>query len=236
MERFEASTLAEDTLVVITADHATYADKAFLKSFPDTPRAHMEMDRVPLVVYYRGMAPETVDVGGRNSLDLAPTLLDYLDISAPNLFLGDSLFVPAGGDDGPLPFDRCFFDGSGVSKTGASPKEKLSKAEKQVLMARIRSYLAVSIPAGRDLGAYDVKIEPSGDGAALQLSSRYPVDAGGRLWFAVWSMSEGPDNMVIYTADLGDDGLWRCTVPLEAHNGKGVFYIHARVGDVDASP
>ena len=29
-----------------------------------------------------------------NSLDFAPTLLDYLDVSAPNYFLGTSLFAP----------------------------------------------------------------------------------------------------------------------------------------------
>lgn len=32
-------------------------------------------------------------MNGRNTLDLAPTLLDYLDISAPNHFLGTSLFA-----------------------------------------------------------------------------------------------------------------------------------------------
>ena len=93
MERFEASPLANNTLIVFTTDHATYGDKAFSGAFGDHARGHYFLDEIPLFFYYAGVEPAQVDAGGRNSLDFAPTLLDYIDISEPNYFLGTSLFV-----------------------------------------------------------------------------------------------------------------------------------------------
>ena len=94
LEQFENSPLAEDTLLVFTGDHCTYQDYYFDKAFPDYIRKASIVDEMPLLFYYRGMQPERVNVFSRNSLDMAPTLLDYLDISAPNYFLGTSLYDP----------------------------------------------------------------------------------------------------------------------------------------------
>lgn len=93
MERFVSSTLSDNTIVVFTADHATYQDDSFNTAFPDYIRANTSCDAIPLFIYYKGITAEGIDVNGRNTLDLAPTLLDYLDISAPNHFLGTSLFA-----------------------------------------------------------------------------------------------------------------------------------------------
>ncbi len=95
LEKFENSSLAEDTILVFTGDHCTYEDLYFTKAFPDYERGDEIVDRVPFLIYYPGILPEEVNVFGRNSLDMTPTLLDYLDISAPNYFLGTSLYDPS---------------------------------------------------------------------------------------------------------------------------------------------
>lgn len=91
--RFEESRLAENTVIVFTSDHAAYRDAGFVRAFPDYVREMPSLDRIPLYIYFRGITPKVYDDNGRNSLDLAPTVLDFLDLSASNYFLGDSLFA-----------------------------------------------------------------------------------------------------------------------------------------------
>ena len=91
MEKFKNSPLAENTMVVITADHATYCDEDFRNTFPDYYRADMSCDEIPLLIYYRGNSA-SLNAEGRNSLDLAPTILDLLNIGYPETFMGDSLY------------------------------------------------------------------------------------------------------------------------------------------------
>lgn len=91
MERFKNSPLAENTMVIITADHATYCDEDFRNTFPDYYRADMSCDEIPLLIYYRGNSA-SLNAEGRNSLDLAPTILDLLNIGYPETFMGDSLY------------------------------------------------------------------------------------------------------------------------------------------------
>lgn len=96
MEQFNASDLANNTIIIFTADHATYTDKDFVDTFPEDAAARESnmCGTMPFFIYYKGITPETYDAGGRNSLDMVPTVLDYIDISAPNYFLGRSLFFP----------------------------------------------------------------------------------------------------------------------------------------------
>ena len=95
MEKIASNPDLENTLVVFTTDHATYVDEDFLKAFADFySRDDSFCDEIPLFFYYSGITPEKMDVGGRNSLDAAPTILDYLDMDGENYFLGDSLFSP----------------------------------------------------------------------------------------------------------------------------------------------
>lgn len=91
LQKFLASSLAENTMLVITADHATYGDEDFRNAFPNYYRAMVELDEIPLMIYYKGNVA-TVNADGRNSLDLAPTILDMLGIDRPTSFLGSSLF------------------------------------------------------------------------------------------------------------------------------------------------
>lgn len=92
MKKFETSHISDNTILVFTTDHATYADDSFTESFPNYSRTFGSLDEIPFFIYYKGISPEKIDVNGRNSICLAPTILDYLDISAENYFVGTSLF------------------------------------------------------------------------------------------------------------------------------------------------
>ena len=84
----------DNTLLVFTADHSSYPAPEYCKTF-DSVRKDF-IGPIPFFIYCSDMAPVKYDVGGRNSLSLAPTLLDILDKEAyPNYFLGNSLFIPA---------------------------------------------------------------------------------------------------------------------------------------------
>ena len=231
MERFEASALAEDTLVVITADHATYMDRAFTDSFPDYERWHTEIDRIPLLLYYRGIKPETVNARRRNSIDLAPTVLDNIDLSAPNMFLGESLFKTEPMKGEVLPYDRCFFDGSFISKTGVAKGKDISDKKKTAVLEVLMDYFAVSIPSDQGFKLYDMDIQLSEDGRHMRASSDYPLEQGQSLWFVVWGSAEGENDQKRYRGQMGEDGHWHCEVPLEEHGETGIYYIHAYIGD-----
>ena len=95
-------------MLVITTDHATYGDEDFVKAFPDYKRINTEMDEIPLYIYHKGITHCMVDANGRNSLDMAPTILDYMDVSEENYFLGNSLFSQEKQNE--FNFDTLFYD------------------------------------------------------------------------------------------------------------------------------
>lgn len=147
MEKFNAGPLAENTLLIFTSDHGSATDRDYLMAFPDANRQHYALDRIPLFFYFKGIEPRTINAQGRNSLDLAPTICDYLDISEPNYFLGNSLFVPhvvwgthtvfsytfcAGGGD-------CISTANGVlsALSGSSLKNMTDSIRKYYSVARI---------------------------------------------------------------------------------------------------
>lgn len=93
MEEFEKSELFDNTIIVFTTDHCSYSDLDYISTFDDVhERTYTMLDDMPLFIYHKNIKHEDIEVDGRNSLCLAPTILDYLDISAPNYFLGSSLF------------------------------------------------------------------------------------------------------------------------------------------------
>lgn len=86
-----ASPLHDNTVIVVTSDHSTYPGPHAVRA--DRRKPPHFVDAIPLLVYWKGVEPTTVDAGGRNSLSLAPTLLSMLGIrDAPNLFMGCTLF------------------------------------------------------------------------------------------------------------------------------------------------
>lgn len=92
LEKFKNSPLYDNTLLIFTGDHAAYQDQDFSNSFPGYYREITTTDVMPLFFYHKGIIPERIDVSGRTSIDLVPTILDYLDISDENYFMGESLF------------------------------------------------------------------------------------------------------------------------------------------------
>lgn len=139
MDKFENSDISDNTIVVFTADHSTYTDDAWHEEFKNVPRACSDVDRVPFFIYYKGIEPETLDVRGRNSLDLVPTILDYLDISAFNSFLGMSLFSPP---DNNNEFDTIFSDPSFQISTKDGLMAPLEGAQKDVFNSNLEAYYA----------------------------------------------------------------------------------------------
>lgn len=94
LEKYQKSSFKDDTIIIFTTDHCTYNSQDFRAAFPDYHRTTTFLDTIPLCIYYNGVEHEDIDVLGRNSLCLAPTILDLLNISEPNYFLGSSLFNP----------------------------------------------------------------------------------------------------------------------------------------------
>ena len=93
MKKFRSSKLYDNTIIIFTSDHASFTDNDYVKTFKDVKRGYNFLDEIPLVIYHKGVNKKVIDVGGRNSIDLAPTILDYIDMDGINYFLGDSLFT-----------------------------------------------------------------------------------------------------------------------------------------------
>lgn len=93
LDYFFASDYAKNTILVFTADHATYPDPAYRQVAGKNYQPYF-VDQIPLLIYdpfHR--LPPTYDANGRTSIDLAPTLLQLLGVQqADNSFLGTSLF------------------------------------------------------------------------------------------------------------------------------------------------
>lgn len=88
---FKKSPRYKDTLLIITADHSTFPVPEFKSSFNTS--SDYFVDTIPLVMIGAGVKHSIIDAQGSNSLSLAPTILQILNInSGPNYFLGCSLF------------------------------------------------------------------------------------------------------------------------------------------------
>lgn len=136
LELFNASEMSDDTIIVFTADHCTYADQQYSSAFPDYQRDCTDADTVPLFIYYKGMEADTIDVNGRNSLCLAPTVLDYLDLDSENYFLGTTLFDP----DASSNFDTTFYDASYLVNTADSQIRYLDDLEIEEFLSQVLAY------------------------------------------------------------------------------------------------
>jgi phosphoglycerol transferase MdoB-like AlkP superfamily enzyme len=101
---------AGNTILVFTADHATYPGTEYRQLGGNDLRPYF-VDRIPLLIhdpFHR--LPAAFDAQGRTSLDLAPTLLQLLDLpTARNSFLGNSLFAPRSFVEGIAALGRKFF-------------------------------------------------------------------------------------------------------------------------------
>lgn len=136
MEKFENSTLADNTIIIMTADHATYQDDSFSEAFPEYEREATPMDRIPLFIYHKGIEAENIDVNGRNTICLTPTILDYLDISVPNCFVGTSLFSRISGSV----CETSFTDAHILYTTKDNQINDMKKEEEKEFMQIVQNY------------------------------------------------------------------------------------------------
>ncbi|MEE8825727.1 MAG: sulfatase-like hydrolase/transferase [Eubacteriales bacterium] len=137
MSKLYSGKLGDNTIVIFTGDHCAYADQQYLDTFPDYSRQFGSVDRIPLFIYYKGIEKSTIDAAGRNSLDLAPTILDYLDMSAPNYFLGCTLFADAANNNS---YDTIYYDSDWMLSTGNGDVEELTDTEKSIMESQLTDY------------------------------------------------------------------------------------------------
>ncbi|WP_175498474.1 LTA synthase family protein [Sulfitobacter marinus] len=95
LDAFEASTFADNTLLVITADHSSYAEPPVVEAFSDSAKftTHF-IDQIPLILHIPGVVePMRFENGVRTSLDLTPTILNMMGVTeVEHAFLGTSIF------------------------------------------------------------------------------------------------------------------------------------------------
>ncbi|WP_140909323.1 LTA synthase family protein [Cognatiluteimonas lumbrici] len=93
---FIQSRHADDTLLVLTSDHAHYPEPPYVEVAGDDLAPYF-VDRIPLLVHAPWLdLPARYDARGRTSLDFAPTLLQLAGVQdARNSFVGRTLFNPA---------------------------------------------------------------------------------------------------------------------------------------------
>ena len=122
----------EDTLIILTADHPAYPDTPTNALFSPHPAKY---DDLPFVILTKTPITQKIDPDALVSqLDIAPTLLDLLNIEPPQAFFGHSLFA-----DEP----RTIFDvkedyvvlttAQGVKITPLNSREKKDKALLEML-------------------------------------------------------------------------------------------------------
>lgn len=138
LDAFKKSPMADDTILIFTTDHATYADQDFTDAFPDHKRDCTDLDAIPFFIYYKGLEPQEIDVEGRNSLCLTPTLLDFLDINTENYFLGSSLFDSTAHTE----YDSIFYDASYLISTQDGEIRYLEDLEVDSFLSSVLSYFS----------------------------------------------------------------------------------------------
>lgn len=141
MEKFENSPLAEDTVIVFTADHTTYIDNDYQTAFPDVCDRPTDVGQIPLFFYYPGIEPQVIDVEGRNSLDLAPTICDYVGVNGVQDFLGVSLFSP---NENNNEYDTFFYDGVVHLSTKGGEIRELTESEEEAFKQRLQEYFVLA--------------------------------------------------------------------------------------------
>ncbi|MDO5138954.1 MAG: sulfatase-like hydrolase/transferase, partial [Oscillospiraceae bacterium] len=148
MNKFNDSKLADNTLIVFTTNQAAYAEREFAKAFPDCIREAPDVDEIPFFMYYKGIQPQVIDAAGRNSLDFASTVLDYIDVAEPNYFLGETMFYSKENNTN---YDTIFWDCSELLSTDDGIITDISENERLLFMDQMREYFnAMKYDPGKD--------------------------------------------------------------------------------------
>lgn len=229
MDQFSKSALAEDTIVILTSDHATYQDADFVTAFPDYKREDPSLDCMPLMIYYEGVSPQSYDANGRNSLDLAPTILDFLDMSAPNYFLGDSLFAP----ESRSLYDT-YFESMGICyDTSGGEVRLLSAQQMQEFEKQLAKYYALKLSDQQIYEEFEeaehVYATVKDDQTAI-IVELYHADAWDQVNFALWSEEGEQDDLQWFGVSGNHKDYLTYELDLSGYNREGVYYVHAYGG------
>lgn len=143
MKKFNASDMADDTIIIFTTDHCTYVDNDYRSSIPE-PRQFGDVDRIPLFIYNKGQKAQTIDAGGRNSLDLAPTIIDYINLNqnSANYFLGTSLFSDAQNNN---TYDTFFTEGEQLICSAGGSLSKATDDQEKIVESGIKGYYTLKL-------------------------------------------------------------------------------------------
>ena len=94
-EYLKDSPLADNTILVFTADHCHFHERSFVKSFKSGDYQQLFIDRIPLIIHdpLRRLPP-SYDAENSSSIDFTPTIAHYLGLkNGPNPFMGNSIFA-----------------------------------------------------------------------------------------------------------------------------------------------
>lgn len=141
LDSFFDSPYASNTVVVFTADHATFPDPSYRAVAGNGFQPYL-VDQIPLLIYDPfAHLPATFDAHGRTSSDLAPTLLQLLGVQrSDNSFLGTSLFEDNHQSIGFSAIGSEFF---ATDATGVHPEQALPVADRAAFAtdkARVERY------------------------------------------------------------------------------------------------
>ncbi|MDR2303872.1 MAG: LTA synthase family protein [Treponema sp.] len=137
-ENFTAGEISNNTILIFTTDHASYNSPEYKKAFKSSQKYFV--NTIPLFIYRKGIGHDIVDANGRNSLDLAPTVLDLLHINKHgNYFLGSSLFLQ---NDNTL--EKISAIGDDFYYTGNDPVTRVTAKYKKEISI-IKEYYKISI-------------------------------------------------------------------------------------------
>ena len=133
------SPLASNTMVIFTTDHATYCDEDFVNNCPGVGRVCNGADRIPFFIYYQGRKG-SVNANGRNSLDMAPTVLDLLGLEKPDNFLGESLYSPIYEK---TILDTFFWNPDCIMNSGGGSIRPANADERKYVSKKMAAYFAI---------------------------------------------------------------------------------------------
>lgn len=122
LQKLEKAPFSKNTLLILTTDHASYPTSDYKETFHSLNDTFI--DKIPFVIWHKGIKPEVIDADGQNSLMLAPTIADMLGFRGePTHFLGHSVFDPSKGlADRLSVFD---FESYETTRDGVGPKTLL---------------------------------------------------------------------------------------------------------------
>ena len=91
LQEFKKSRLSENTVLIFTSDHSTFPDRHARSADPRMP--NFFVDKIPFLIYGKGIKHSIFDAEGATSIAFMPTILDFFGIkNFSNMMIGCSIF------------------------------------------------------------------------------------------------------------------------------------------------